>query len=178
MNLPAPIRTYFTAQAPQDGATLAAAFAPDAIVHDEGQIHHGPGEIEAWWQAAKAKYRHRAEPLELAEVDGRTVVRARGQRLFPGQPGGADLHLWPLGRPHPGSEDRLMTGFLTLQGKRALITGGTQGAGAATLALFRELGAQVLTSARNRPGDLPDEMFVAADLTTLAGCETVAAFTV
>ncbi|MEA5161292.1 SDR family oxidoreductase [Cereibacter johrii] len=68
-----------------------------------------------------------------------------------------------------------MTGFLTLQGKRALITGGTQGAGAATLALFRELGAEVLTSARNRPGDLPEEMFVAADLTTPAGCETVAA---
>ncbi|WP_096787411.1 SDR family oxidoreductase [Rhodobacter sp. CZR27] len=68
-----------------------------------------------------------------------------------------------------------MTGFLTLQGKRALITGGTQGAGAATLALFRELGAQVLTSARNRPGVLPEEMFVAADLTTLEGCETVAA---
>ena len=36
-----------------------------------------------------------------------------------------------------------MSGFLTLAGKRALITGGTQGAGAATVALFRELGAQV-----------------------------------
>lgn len=67
-----------------------------------------------------------------------------------------------------------MTGFLTLQGKRALITGGTQGAGAATVALFRELGAQVLTTARSRPEALPDEMFVAADLTTLQGCETVA----
>jgi NAD(P)-dependent dehydrogenase (short-subunit alcohol dehydrogenase family) len=67
-----------------------------------------------------------------------------------------------------------MTGFLTLQGKRALITGGTQGAGAATVALFREIGATVLTSARNRPETLPEEMFVAADLTTLAGCETLA----
>ena len=66
-----------------------------------------------------------------------------------------------------------MTGFLTLQGKRALITGGTQGAGAATLALFRTLGAKVLTIARTRPAALPEEMFIAADLTTLAGCETV-----
>lgn len=57
-----------------------------------------------------------------------------------------------------------MTGFLTLQGKRALITGGTQGAGAATVALFRDLGARVLTTARK-----------AADLTTLAGCDSVAA---
>lgn len=67
-----------------------------------------------------------------------------------------------------------MTGFLTLQGKRALITGGTQGAGAATVALFRTLGAKVLTTARTRPAALPEEMFIAADLTTLAGCETVA----
>ncbi|SED57677.1 SDR family oxidoreductase [Rhodobacter sp. 24-YEA-8] len=67
-----------------------------------------------------------------------------------------------------------MGGFLTLQGKRALITGGTQGAGAATVALFRELGATVLTTARSQKGDLPDEMFVAADLTTPKGCETVA----
>lgn len=67
-----------------------------------------------------------------------------------------------------------MTGFLTLQGKRALITGGTQGAGAATVALFRDLGAQVLTTAR-KAADLPDDLFVAADLTTLAGCDSVAA---
>lgn len=67
-----------------------------------------------------------------------------------------------------------MTGFLTLAGKRALITGGTQGAGAATVSLFRDLGAQVLTTAR-KAADLPDDLFVAADLTTLAGCDGVAA---
>lgn len=66
-----------------------------------------------------------------------------------------------------------MSGFLTLTDKRALITGGTQGAGAATVALFRELGAQVLTTAR-KPTDLPDDLFVAADLTTIEGCVTVA----
>lgn len=67
-----------------------------------------------------------------------------------------------------------MAAFLTLKGKRALITGGTQGAGAATVALFRELGAEVLTTARNRAAGLPADMFVAADLTTVEGCETVA----
>lgn len=67
-----------------------------------------------------------------------------------------------------------MTGFLTLKGKRALITGGTQGAGAATVALFRDLGAQVLTTARSRPKSLPNDMFVSADLTTLQGCDILA----
>lgn len=67
-----------------------------------------------------------------------------------------------------------MSGFLILKGKRALITGGTQGAGAATVALFRDLGAEVMTTARTRPDDLPSEMFVAADLTSLQGSTTVA----
>ncbi|RYY42668.1 MAG: SDR family oxidoreductase, partial [Sphingomonadales bacterium] len=67
-----------------------------------------------------------------------------------------------------------MTAFLTLAGKRALITSGTRGAGAATVALFRELGAQVLTTARSIPADLPDALFVAADLTTPTGATIVA----
>ena len=67
-----------------------------------------------------------------------------------------------------------MTAFLNLAGKRALITSGTRGAGAATVALFRELGAQVLTTARSKPIDLPDALFVAADLTTATGATTVA----
>ncbi len=66
-----------------------------------------------------------------------------------------------------------MTPFINLSGKRALITSGTRGAGAATVALFRELGAEVLTSARNKPADFPEELFVAADLTTSAGVKTL-----
>jgi len=67
-----------------------------------------------------------------------------------------------------------MTPFLTLEGKRALITSGTRGAGAATVALFRELGAQVLTCARSKPDELPAALFVAADLTTASGVESLA----
>ncbi|KAA2316072.1 SDR family oxidoreductase [Pseudooceanicola sediminis] len=67
-----------------------------------------------------------------------------------------------------------MADFLSLAGKRALITGGTQGAGAATVALFRELGAQVMTTARKPPGHLPDDLFLAADLSTPEGCDLLA----
>lgn len=63
-----------------------------------------------------------------------------------------------------------MSPFVSLEGKRALITSGTRGAGAATVSLFRQLGAQILTNARSRPEELPAEMFVAADLTTPGGC--------
>lgn len=67
-----------------------------------------------------------------------------------------------------------MTPFITLAGKRALVTSGTRGAGAATVALFRALGAQVLTTARSRPAHSPDTQFVVADLTTAEGCAAVA----
>lgn len=67
-----------------------------------------------------------------------------------------------------------MRAFLTLEGKRALVTSGTRGAGAATVALFEELGAHVLTTARSKPAELADAQFIAADLTTPQGCASVA----
>lgn len=68
-----------------------------------------------------------------------------------------------------------MSGFLQLENKRVLITSGTRGAGAATVALFSDLGARVLTTARSRPAEMPESMFVAADLTTAQGCANLAA---
>lgn len=67
-----------------------------------------------------------------------------------------------------------MIPFLSLEGRRALITSGTRGAGAATVALFRELGARVVTTARTKPDALPDALFIAADLTTAEGCIALA----
>ena len=81
-----PIQTYFTAQAPQDAARFTAAFAPDAVVYDEGGSHRGQSEILAWWQAAEAKYHPRAEPLERVEAAGSTHIRARVSGDFPGSP--------------------------------------------------------------------------------------------
>lgn len=67
-----------------------------------------------------------------------------------------------------------MHDFLALTDKRVLITSGTKGAGAATVALFRELGAQVMTCARHHPDDQASDLFVVADLTTEAGCAQLA----
>jgi len=68
-----------------------------------------------------------------------------------------------------------LTPFLDLSGKRALITSGTRGAGAATVSLFRQLGAQVLTAARTRPDSVPESLCVVADLMSAAGCAALAA---
>lgn len=83
MKLPDPIQTYFAAT---DRDTLAGAFAPNAVVHDEAQTHRGPEEIGGWWLASKTKYRHRAEPLDLTDDAGKAVVRARVSGDFLGSP--------------------------------------------------------------------------------------------
>jgi NAD(P)-dependent dehydrogenase (short-subunit alcohol dehydrogenase family) len=64
---------------------------------------------------------------------------------------------------------------LELEGRRALVTGGTKGIGGAVAARLREAGATVLATARRRPDDLArQDLFVAADITTAEGCATIA----
>ena len=59
--------------------------------------------------------------------------------------------------------------------RRALVTGGTKGIGEAVARRLRDAGASVLTTARApRPEGEPDDLFVAADLSTSDGCEAVA----
>jgi NAD(P)-dependent dehydrogenase (short-subunit alcohol dehydrogenase family) len=67
-----------------------------------------------------------------------------------------------------------MSDDLELRGRRALVTGGTQGIGAAVVARLREFGARVLTTARATPAKLADaNLFVAADIASAEGCATV-----
>jgi NAD(P)-dependent dehydrogenase (short-subunit alcohol dehydrogenase family) len=68
-----------------------------------------------------------------------------------------------------------MNGDPELQGKRALVTGGTKGVGLATVVALREAGATVLTTARSRPEHRDHaNHFVTADLSTPDGCAALA----
>ena len=86
MNLPSPIQAYFDADGRNDDEALIRAFAPDAVVHDEGQSHAGRQAIAAWHRAAKAKFRHVIEPREISEKDGVATVRAQVTGQFAGSP--------------------------------------------------------------------------------------------
>ncbi len=68
-----------------------------------------------------------------------------------------------------------MSGYLDLEGKRALVTGGTKGVGQAVVAALHDAGAIVLTTARSRPESIRSaRQFVAADVSTAEGCAAVA----
>lgn len=82
MNLHPSIRAYFDA----DATTPLHAFAPDAVVADEGHRHVGHAAIDAWWRAAQATYQAVAEPLDMKEKGDAHEVRARVTGQFPGSP--------------------------------------------------------------------------------------------
>ncbi|MQP63878.1 SDR family oxidoreductase [Niveispirillum sp. SYP-B3756] len=68
-----------------------------------------------------------------------------------------------------------MSGYLGLEGKRALVTGGTKGLGAAVVQALRDAGAHVVATARTVPETVvPGLHYIPADLMTADGCGAVA----
>ncbi|WP_330302153.1 MULTISPECIES: SDR family oxidoreductase [unclassified Streptomyces] len=63
----------------------------------------------------------------------------------------------------------------SLEGRRALVTGGTKGTGAAIARRLAQAGATVLVTARSRPDDVEEKAFITADLSTTQGAAHVAA---
>src|ERR1700674_3598548 len=61
-----------------------------------------------------------------------------------------------------------------LVGKRALVSGGTRGMGAATAARLRLAGAHVTATGRRVPEELAAGEFIAADVSPAAGTDRVA----
>ncbi|MGP3931244.1 oxidoreductase [Nonomuraea sp. KM88] len=67
------------------------------------------------------------------------------------------------------------SGTQELVGKRALVTGGTRGIGAAVVRHLLDAGAEVLTTARSASSTVPEgAAFVAADVRTRAGAQALA----
>ncbi|MFE2251841.1 SDR family NAD(P)-dependent oxidoreductase, partial [Streptomyces lavendulae] len=59
----------------------------------------------------------------------------------------------------------------SLEGRRALVTGGTKGTGAAIARRLAEAGAAVLVTGRSRPEEVEEETFIAADLSNADGTD-------
>lgn len=175
VKLPPPISRYFEAANARNAEAVAEIFAANAHVRDEGLDHHGRQAVRAWVEAAQRRYCVHAEPLSLLPKPDGCLVTAHLTGDFPGAP--ADLHYrFKL------SGDQIVDLQITLRpagaefaGRRVLITGGTQGIGAAIARRLRNAGATVVTTARKAPDGLAEpSSFVAADLATPAGAAQVA----
>ena len=169
--LPAAVALYLDFQ--RDGSTenIAACFTPDAVVHDEASHHRGLAEIAAWKADVDRRYAARYTPLGF-ESDGATVsllVHIEGD--FPGK----SIQLMHVFGLRDGRVAALeIRSPVELEGRRALVTGGTRGIGAAVVAELTRAGAKVLVAARSAPPEPGSGAFVAADVSTIAGCERVA----
>ena len=84
--LPLPIDLYVKLENSGDTERLSECFAPDAVVRDEGHTYEGLAAIKKWKAETKKKYNHTVTPLEVAERDGKTVLKAKLVGNFPGSP--------------------------------------------------------------------------------------------
>lgn len=89
LNLPEPLPAYFAASNAGDADRIAACFAEQATVHDEGHDHAGRSAIRQWALEARQKYSFQSEPLAVDGGPDRPVVLARVTGNFPG--GSVDL---------------------------------------------------------------------------------------
>jgi len=89
VKLPGPIGAYFEAANGPDADAVAASFADDAHVRDEGRDYVGRAAVRAWAEDARRQYRFQAEPSSLeSDAEGfRVTAHLTGD--FPGAP--ADL---------------------------------------------------------------------------------------
>ena len=85
-NLPKVLADYFTATNAHDVEAMAAAFAEDATVHDEGRDHAGVAAIVAWMKETIEKYDYSVEPIESSRSGSRAVVLVSLRGKFPGSP--------------------------------------------------------------------------------------------
>lgn len=173
MSIPMPdaVTRYLSSNAYPDQSRLDSCFHGDAVVLDDGGTYRGIEAIKAWKAAAAAKYQYSLQPLGLSRSGDSLKLLARVKGNFPGEV--ADLmHVFSL-------KDDLIESLeirnpVELEGRRALVTGGTKGIGAAVVAHLTKAGATVLTTARSRPSTFGDGAFVAADVTTVEGCSAIA----
>jgi ketosteroid isomerase-like protein len=86
LELPAPISAYLAAKNAHDIDAMLAHFAADAMVHDEGEDHHGRDAIRDWIERATAKYAVTLEPVEVTPDSDSIIVRAKVSGHFPGSP--------------------------------------------------------------------------------------------
>src|SRR5690242_9400226 len=86
LELPRPIAEYLAAAEEKNSDKLAACFAENAIVHDEGGTYQGRGAIKAWSEETQGKYNYTMDALDASVTGDSVGLRATVTGVFPGSP--------------------------------------------------------------------------------------------
>jgi NAD(P)-dependent dehydrogenase (short-subunit alcohol dehydrogenase family) len=168
---PKAISLYLEFQGGKSSHKLSDIFAKNATVRDESKTHEGLYAIQKWKEATDARYQVRITPLGLSSNGDTFKLLAHLEGNFPGNQ--VDLiHVFSIrdGLIH----DLQIRIPVELEGRRALVTGGTKGIGAAVVAQLQQAGATVFTAARTQPAEDFGGDFFVADVSTAAGCSALA----
>lgn len=84
--LPDPLGTYFAAANARDPDGVAACFAVDGRVRDEGNDIRGRDAVRDWAEETGRKYRYRAEVTAVEAIANGALVTAHLTGDFPGNP--------------------------------------------------------------------------------------------
>ncbi len=86
VTLPKSLAEYFAAANTDNADRIAACFAQDAAVRDEGREIRGRAAIRAWAEDTRRKYRFHAQVLAVEMAGDRIFVTAHLTGDFPGNP--------------------------------------------------------------------------------------------
>ena len=173
--LPDAVRDYLAASMRDDPAALAACFTTDGEVRDESRTHVGHAAIRAWAKEVREKYRFALDVRNVAGQGDDIAVIAQVTGNFPGSPILLRYAFHLTGGKIARLEIGLPDATADFAGKRILVTGGTEGIGAAVVERLRGAGGAVFAAARRTPAKLDHpELFIAADLRTASGSRGVA----
>lgn len=84
--LPATVQRYFEAANAHDTEAVLTCFETEAQVHDEGQVHCGHAEIQAWSHDVIRRYNPSFEMLRATLQGKESFVTARVSGTFEGSP--------------------------------------------------------------------------------------------
>lgn len=84
--LPPLLAAYVAASNAHDGAGVAACFATDGVVHDEGHLHRGPAAVQAWAADVSRKYQPTLTVVSTATHGDELLLVGDVAGTFPGSP--------------------------------------------------------------------------------------------
>ncbi len=86
VELPPILDAFFAAMNARNAAAVAACFAEDARMKDEGRTHVGPADIAAWLKTASFDRQVVSTPRSFKRDGGVDVIVASVAGDFPGSP--------------------------------------------------------------------------------------------